>query len=125
MFRTVSQTRIHYRESRLSQGRAGPLCGGDRLPWFRFTDGRSNYDALSQPVWQVHIYGSPRPDLESVCHELGLLLHCFPWEPDMENKGVIAGSVFLLRPDQYIALASQDAVPAEIRNYFETRRLRV
>ena len=32
MFRTVSQTRIQYRESKLSEGQAGPLRGGDRLP---------------------------------------------------------------------------------------------
>jgi hypothetical protein len=124
MFRTVSQTRIQYRESRLSEGQAGPLRGGDRLPWFRFKNGTSNYDALAEPVWQAHIYGSPRPDLEPVFRELGLSLHVFPWEPDMENKGVIADSVYLLRPDQYIALASQDAAAEEIRRYFEARSLR-
>jgi 2-polyprenyl-6-methoxyphenol hydroxylase-like FAD-dependent oxidoreductase len=124
MFRTVSQTRIQYRESKLSEGQAGPLCGGDRLPWFRFADGTSNYDALAEPVWQVHIYGSPRPDLEAICRELQLPLHVFPWEPDFERKGVITDSVYLLRPDQYIALASQDASASEIRAYFNSQRLR-
>jgi 2-polyprenyl-6-methoxyphenol hydroxylase-like FAD-dependent oxidoreductase len=124
MFRTVSQTRIQYRESRLSEGRTGALCGGDRLPWLRFADGTTNYDALTAPVWQVHIYGSPRPALESVSRELGLALHVFPWEPDMENKGLIADGVYLIRPDQYIALASQDAAASELRTYFESRSLR-
>jgi 2-polyprenyl-6-methoxyphenol hydroxylase-like FAD-dependent oxidoreductase len=124
MFRTVSQTRIQYRGSPLSEGRTGELCGGDRLPWFKFVDGTSNYDSLANPVWQIHIYGLPRPDLESLCQELGLPLHVFPWEPDMENKGIIADSVYLLRPDQYIALASRDAAPTELRHYFITRHIR-
>src|SRR5262249_45372327 len=33
MFRTVSQASVHYRGSALSQGRAGRIQGGDRLPW--------------------------------------------------------------------------------------------
>ena len=33
MFRTVSQTAVNYRESPLSEGRAGAVHGGDRLPW--------------------------------------------------------------------------------------------
>jgi FAD binding domain len=33
MFRTISQTAMHYRSSPLSEGRAGRLRGGDRLPW--------------------------------------------------------------------------------------------
>ena len=32
-FRTVSQTAINYRGSALSEGRAGRVHGGDRLPW--------------------------------------------------------------------------------------------
>ena len=32
LFRTVSQTLINYRGSRLSEGRAGRVHGGDRLP---------------------------------------------------------------------------------------------
>src|SRR5439155_2535494 len=33
MFRTVSPTAIEYRQSELSEGRAGRIQGGDRLPW--------------------------------------------------------------------------------------------
>ena len=35
MFRLVSQTRIHYADSPLSEGKAGEVHGGDRLPWVR------------------------------------------------------------------------------------------
>jgi hypothetical protein len=33
MFRTVSQIAVNYRGSSLSEGRAGSVRGGDRLPW--------------------------------------------------------------------------------------------
>src|SRR2546427_5031678 len=35
MFRTISQTAVNYRGSPLSEGRAGSVHGGDRLPWVR------------------------------------------------------------------------------------------
>jgi hypothetical protein len=34
-FRTISQTAINYRRSILSDGHAGAVHGGDRLPWVR------------------------------------------------------------------------------------------
>ena len=35
MFRTISQTAVHYRGSSLSERRAGAVHGGDRLPWVK------------------------------------------------------------------------------------------
>jgi 2-polyprenyl-6-methoxyphenol hydroxylase-like FAD-dependent oxidoreductase len=35
MFRTVSQTAVNYRGSSLSEGHAGTVHGGDRLPWVK------------------------------------------------------------------------------------------
>src|SRR5205809_3671030 len=35
MFRTISQTAVNYRGSSLSEGRAGTVHGGDRLPWLQ------------------------------------------------------------------------------------------
>src|SRR6202021_4027897 len=35
MFLTISQTRVNYRGSSLSEGRAGEVRGGDRLPWVK------------------------------------------------------------------------------------------
>ena len=57
MFRTVSQVMINYRNCALSEGRAGDVRGGDRLPWVR-VDGLDNYDSLKAMAWQVHVYGS-------------------------------------------------------------------
>src|SRR3984957_14906720 len=55
MFRTVSQTAINYRGSSLSQGRAGTIHGGDRLPWVKIdSDGasRDNFAPLTSMDWQ-------------------------------------------------------------------------
>ena len=54
-FRTVSQTAIHYPNSMLSEGRAGGIRGGDRLPWVAACD---NFAALQSLDWQVHIFGA-------------------------------------------------------------------
>jgi hypothetical protein len=35
IFRTISQTAVNYRGSSLSEGRAGAVHGGDRLPWVK------------------------------------------------------------------------------------------
>ena len=39
-FRTVSQTGIQYRSSRLSEGQPGTVRGGDRLPWVETGPGK-------------------------------------------------------------------------------------
>lgn len=46
LFRAVSQTTLEYRHSPLSQGKAGEVHGGDRLPWLpgALAD---NYDSLA------------------------------------------------------------------------------
>ncbi|MBV8772578.1 MAG: FAD-dependent monooxygenase, partial [Deltaproteobacteria bacterium] len=44
-FRLVSQIRINYRQSPLSEGNAGDLSGGDRLPWME-TSGGGNFEPL-------------------------------------------------------------------------------
>jgi 2-polyprenyl-6-methoxyphenol hydroxylase-like FAD-dependent oxidoreductase len=51
-FRTVSQINLNYRASPLSQGRAGHVHAGDRMPWV-VVDGVDNYHALNETVWQA------------------------------------------------------------------------
>src|SRR5271155_1673819 len=46
MFRTVSQTAVNYRGSPLSEGRAGAVHGGDRLPWVPLGEGTDNFAPL-------------------------------------------------------------------------------
>ena len=54
-FRLVSQTRIAYRASPLSDGSAGEVHAGDRLPW---VEGADNFAPLASLDWQVHVYGT-------------------------------------------------------------------
>ena len=43
-FRVISQTQIHYPESALSEGSAGKIRGGDRLPWVASADNFGRFD---------------------------------------------------------------------------------
>jgi hypothetical protein len=89
LFRTVSQTAISYRGSSLSEGRAGAVHGGDRLPWVCQPD---NFAPLQSLDWQVHVYGHATAELGLVCSARGLALHVFPWgEP--ASRGVCARRV--------------------------------
>src|SRR5262249_16117825 len=76
MFSTVSQVMINYRDCALSEGRAGGVHGGDRLPWVGI-DGRDNYDSLNAMAWQAHVYGAAGSALKSWCRQHGLPLHEF------------------------------------------------
>src|SRR5579872_2404729 len=55
IFRLVSQIRVHYEESSLSEGKAGEVRGGDRLPWIRIR-AKDNFEPLKSLDWQLHIY---------------------------------------------------------------------
>src|SRR5206468_3772581 len=86
MFRTVSQIMINYRHRALSEGRAGAVHGGDRLPWV-IADDVDNYEPLKAMTWQVHVYGAASPELKSWCQERGLPLHVFAWRPEYGKAG--------------------------------------
>ncbi len=47
LFRAVSQLVIDYRDSAISDGRAGSVHGGERLPWAKGA-GSDNFDSLNQ-----------------------------------------------------------------------------
>lgn len=57
MFKTISQTRITYRNSALSNGvGTGALHSGDRFPWFEW-DGGNSFDWLSNEGYIVLRFG--------------------------------------------------------------------
>jgi len=118
LFRTVSQLMINYRDSELSTGRAGEVHGGDRLPWVKSAD---NYDPLSQPLWQVHVYGEATPELSSWCSGRGLPLHVFHWTEAHAAAGFARNALYLIRPDTYVALAESSGAPEAIEVYFKDR----
>ena len=68
MFRTISQTAVNYRGSSLSEGRAGTVHGGDRLPWVNASASgvaEDNFAPLTSLDWQVHVYGDAAPEIQS------------------------------------------------------------
>ena len=128
MFRTVSQIAINYRHSPLSQGVAGRIHGGDRLPWVPFDgvshDGTDNFAPLRSLNWQVHVYGPCHPGLTEFCQRCKVDLRVFPWTPAAARAGLHQGALYLVRPDGYTALVDPDASPATLEHYLATRKLR-
>ena len=122
LFRTVSQTAINYRGSGLSEGRAGRICGGDRLPWVRTND-VDNFAPLRSLTWQVHVYGDAAAALHTTCASRGLALHVFPWSAAAGRAGLKKAAFYLVRPDGHVALAGSDQSGAAIAAYLDARRL--
>ena len=104
-FRTVSQMVVNYRRGPLSEGAAGDIWGGDRLPWVQLPGGADNFTPLKTLDWQVHVYGEASADLSALCQQRGLDLHRIPWAPAMRKTGVKQDALYLVRPDGYVALA--------------------
>jgi 2-polyprenyl-6-methoxyphenol hydroxylase-like FAD-dependent oxidoreductase len=125
MFRTISQTAVNYRGSRLSEGRVGSVHGGDRLPWVTAdSNDVDNFTPLTSVDWQVHVYGSATPEIRAVCEERTLPLHVFPWRPEVGRAGLRRNAVYLVRPDGYVALSAPEGNAAAITSYFAARRLK-
>jgi 2-polyprenyl-6-methoxyphenol hydroxylase-like FAD-dependent oxidoreductase len=118
MFRIISQTGVAYRDSPLSQGRAGRVHGGDRLPWSQAPD---NFAALDALAWQVHVYGEAAPEITAACRERHLALHVFPWRAALRRRGLRRDAVYLVRPDGHVALADPTARAATLAAYLDTR----
>jgi hypothetical protein len=126
MFRTISQTAVNYRASSLSEGRAGAVHGGDRLPWVKTDDGlKDNFGPLTSLDWQVHVYGDAAVELRTLCEERKLPLHVFPWRPEMDRSGLQRDAVYLVRPDGYVATAASERGAAAVASYLDARKLAI
>ena len=122
-FSTLSQTRIGYGGSPLSEGRAGGLEGGERLPWTG-EKGEDNFAPLASLDWQMHVYGEPDPELAATCAELSLPLHAFGWSDAATAAGLERDAAYLIRPDGHVALAAQRDPAAKLRAYADRFKLR-
>jgi hypothetical protein len=122
-FRTVSQTAINYRDSTLSQGHAGAVHGGDRLPWVPTggaRNGDDNFAPLSSLEWQVHVYGDASPSILAVCADRQLALHQFDWQPAVASAGFARGALYVIRPDGYVGLAAADQSATRLTQYLDS-----
>jgi hypothetical protein len=127
MFRTVSQTLVDYRPSALSEGAAGHVHGGDRLPWTgALSPGKGdNYAPLTSLDWQLHVYGDASAELSRAAAPRDLPLHAFAWHPTFAKLGLARNAVYLVRPDGYVALADAEGRGAALERYLDARGLRL
>ncbi|MDQ3070744.1 MAG: FAD-dependent monooxygenase [Acidobacteriota bacterium] len=123
MFRRVSQVGVHYRESALSEGHAGAVNAGDRLPWIETSSGADNFAPLTSLNWQAHVYGTAQPALTAACADLPLPLHVFAWNDHMARAGFAQDALYLVRPDGYVALADPEGRADALREYVDRRGL--
>jgi hypothetical protein len=123
MFRTVSQVMLNYRDGPLSRGVAGLVHGGDRLPWVAL-DGVDNFKPLARMEWQVHVYGTADDELATWCRAHNLPLRVFAWHEGHQAAGLARDGLYLIRPDNYVALAEARGTSAALDRYFADYRIR-
>ena len=102
IFGVLSQIRVAYPHSPLSEGRAGGIAGGDRLPWVPAAD---NFRSLTGLDWQIHGFGDLAKPVLEAADALGLSVRTFAWTEAAERAGFRRGAGYLVRPDAYVALA--------------------
>jgi hypothetical protein len=122
LYRTVSQTNVNYRGSALSEGRLGPVQGGDRLPWVKISDA-DNFAPLTALDWQVHVYGEATQELRRICSTRDLQLHIFPWQAGMARAGLRHNAAYLVRPDGYVATVQPETTVGRIGAYLDEHRI--
>jgi 2-polyprenyl-6-methoxyphenol hydroxylase-like FAD-dependent oxidoreductase len=124
MFRTVSQTAINYRGSSLSEGRAGQVHGGDRLPWVPSPlNGADNFTPLTSLDWQVHVYGRATGEIQAICKGRSLALCEWPWQEACGHAGLVRDALYLVRPDGHAGLVDLKANPGSLVSYLDERGL--
>lgn len=113
-FKFISQIKVNYRSSPLSQKNQGTIQAGDRLPWvcFETTD---NFHALKSLTWQVHIYGEINVLLKKNLQEQSIPIIQFPWTSSAHNQGLIHNAAYLIRPDGYISVIDLSPSGEEIK----------
>jgi len=122
-FRFVSQTRISYRDSTLSEGSSGDIQGGDRLPWVQLGDSHDNYEPLKSLAWQIHIYGTAANPLRDAAQNIQLALHEFDWTDHIGHAGLKRDALYLIRPDGYVGLAHATQDSEKLQAYISMLKI--
>jgi 2-polyprenyl-6-methoxyphenol hydroxylase-like FAD-dependent oxidoreductase len=116
IFRTISQITLNYRGKGLDEGHAGPVHGGDRLPWVKMGDS-DNYKALKRIGWQIHVYGKVDDYVKRWAQGRRIPLEVYAWMEDMRHAGLRENALYLIRPDTYVALASSAPSVDAVEHY--------
>lgn len=121
-FKTISQIRIKYPQSPLSEGQAGKIKAGDRLPWVRQASS-DNFRFLDSMDWQIHVYGTVSETFRKSVEETLIPIHQFEWNQETTKLGFFQNGIYLVRPDGYIALASETQDAIKIKSYIGLKLL--
>lgn len=129
VFRTVSQTGLHYRSSALSATAAGLPAkapqAGDRFPWLHLalhSDGavEDSFRTLDDTHFHLLLFGQSVPQGATAFGDL-LRIHHVPQTPgntaEMKRHGIPERSFYLLRPDGHVGLCGKDFSPARLEGY--------
>lgn len=116
LFRTVSQIRINYRDGVLSEGAAGDVHAGDRLPWVPMGGG-SNFTPLRARDWRLQVHGTVGAALAERAMRLHLPLDAWAWSDAAERAGMARDAAYLVRPDGHVAWASPEQDAAGLEAY--------
>ncbi len=126
-FDALSQIGIEYRDSAWSEGRAGAVVAGDRLPWVapaREGDA-DNFAPLASIDWQVHVYGDPPPDVDAPCGAARIALHAFPLDDAAAKASLEQGAAYLVRPDGYVgAIFAGASASKDLSRYLDEHGIR-
>ena len=132
-FRVISQTGIHYRDSRLSLSAARlPDCApqaGDRFPWLHLklqANGAAEdlFGKLDDTKFNLIAIGQPAPPADACGLGDMLRIHAIPDDSindsELARARIPGPSYFLLRPDGHIGLCGADLEPGAIKRYIST-----
>lgn len=121
LFNTISQVKVSYESSRMSEGKAGKVRSGQRLPWVG-GETEDNHAPLASMDWQVHLYGKAAP---AVIKFLPFPVHEFTWSRAAYKKGLKENVLYLIRPDGHIACKAKAEHPEILTNYIEKWKLQL
>jgi len=125
VFPHLSQTGIAYPDSKLSvngPGSSGSVVAGSRLPWIGNLEkgGADNFEPLNG-LWQMQIYGQEADEqLKEWGSEKGVeIVEIVPTQKEAQEKGLLPGTICLLRPDGYIGYISsvKDGYMEDLEKY--------
>ena len=113
-FRLISQIRIAYPGSALSEGKAGGVVAGERLPWVAELD---NFAPLDGSAWRLQVHGEVVPGLAAAAAARGLAVDAYPWTASAGHAGLARDAAYLLRPDGHVGLADPRQDPGRLAAY--------